>query len=354
MLKTTFNNKRVFITGHTGFKGAWLVFMLKKLGADIFAISDSRPIDKKHVYYALQIDSLIANAKDDIVDIVDYDKLKKAIDSFAPDFVFHLAAQAIVSTSYQDPLMTFKTNILGTANILECLRCYKKNITAVIITSDKCYKNKERMTPYQEDEEMGGDDPYSASKGSCELVFNAYMKSYFKDDETKKIASTRAGNVFGGGDWSANRLIPDCIREVLYGAGTVEIRSPQAIRPWTFVVDILYGYILLAAKLRDEKSYQGSWNFASGETRTVHEVCQSMISNLNKGEIKVNSDMSIGKESGLLLIDEHKSRELLGWSPVFSLDQAFELTAHWYLEQLTGDGIKKISNEFIDSYFSKV
>ncbi len=353
-LLETYKGKRIFITGHTGFKGAWLTFMLHKLGAEIYAVSLNEPADKNHAYYALGVKALISNKNDFIQDITNFEAIHNAIEHFKPHFLFHLAAQAIVSTSYKDPLLTFKTNILGTTHLLESIRLYEEELTAVIITSDKCYKNKERMEPYREEEEMGGDDPYSASKGSCELVFNAYMQSYFKESSNKHISSTRAGNVFGGGDWSANRLIPDCIRDILHGEGEVTIRSPDAIRPWTFVIEILYGYLLLGAKLEHDKSLQGSWNFASGETRTVEQVCNSIITHLGTGSININRETTIGKESGLLLIDENKAKKTLNWKPIYSLEQAFTQTADWYLKQFKGADMNAFSHAFIEDYFEMV
>ena len=352
-LKSSYLGKKVFVTGHTGFKGSWLVFMLNKLGAEVYAISNETPKDRNHSYYALGIEDLIVNSGDSFYDIRDFDIVYNKLSFYKPDYVFHLAAQAIVSTSYKEPLITMQTNIMGTTNVLEAIRLYQDKLTSVIITSDKCYKNKERFEPYLEHEEMGGEDPYSASKGACELVFHAYMESFFKLDPLKNIASTRAGNVFGGGDWSENRLVPDCIRDILKGSGVVDIRSPNAVRPWTFVVEILYGYLALGARLDKDKRYQGSWNFASGETRTVLEVCESIIDELETGQVNVDESFSIGKECGLLLIDETKARKLLGWDLVYSVDEALKLSADWYHSQFKGENMVDYSTKFIENYFEK-
>ena len=351
-LRKTFKGKTVLVTGHTGFKGSWLAYLLHILGANVVGYSIDVPADKKHSYYTLGIENKLVNSNNSFFDVCNYQSIDSIMQDYNPEFVFHLAAQAIVSTSYKTPLQTMKSNIMGTVNVLECLRCYPNEVTSVIITSDKCYKNKERYNSYEEHEEMGGDDPYSASKGACELVFHSFLVSYFQKDPNKRIASARAGNVLGGGDWSANRLIPDCIRDILYKDGVVEIRSPNSIRPWTFVVDILYGYIVLAHFLvKDKDHFQGSWNFASGETATVSGVCASLIDSLGKGSIKINTNFSIGKECGLLLIDGSKARRELGWKPIYTVNDAIGVTARWYLEQQQQADMEKYSMKFIEKYF---
>ncbi|MGL5955654.1 MAG: CDP-glucose 4,6-dehydratase [Brevinema sp.] len=351
-LRELFQDKIILVTGHTGFKGSWLSYMLYSLGAKIVGYSISEPENKNHSYYALQVSEILLNQTDHLHDIRELQTFERVVDQYKPDFIFHLAAQAIVSTSYKNPYLTMSSNIMGTTNVLETIRLLEREITAVIITSDKCYKNKERLEPYAEYEEMGGDDPYSASKGCAELVFHAYMFSYFQSDPKKRIASTRAGNVFGGGDWSANRLVPDCVRDILT-KGVVDIRMPEAVRPWTFVVEILYGYIMLAYTLHQDKKYQGSWNFASGVTKTVLEVCNIFIDALGQGAVNVDKAMSVGKESGLLLIDETKARKELGWDLIFSVDEALKLSAEWYHAQHKGIDMKQYSEEFLNQYFLK-
>lgn len=351
-LQQTFSGKKILITGHTGFKGAWLSYMLQQLGAQIIGYSISEPENPKHVYYALKIKENLINSSDSFHDVRDLAAFQKIVDQYQPDFVFHLAAQAIVSTSYKDPYTTMSTNIIGTTNVLETLRLLERQITALIITSDKCYKNKERLEPYQENEEMGGDDPYSASKGCAELVFHSYMFSFFQKDAAKHIASTRAGNVFGGGDWSQNRLIPDCVRDILT-KGVVDIRMPKAVRPWTFVVEILYGYLMLGHYLHQDKNYQGSWNFAGGETRTVLEVCNIFIEALGQGSVNIDEAAGFGKESGLLLIDETKARNELGWETIYSVDEALRLTAEWYHAQFKGEEMSHYSQHFIADYYHR-
>lgn len=351
-LEELFKGKRILITGHTGFKGAWLTYILQQFGAETIGYSISEPENLLHCYYALGVKDRLVNNRNFLYDIASREDLSQIVAEYQPEFIFHLAAQAIVSKSYQEPYSTILTNIVGTANVLEVIRLMRQPITAVIITSDKCYKNKERFEPYHEEEEMGGNDPYSASKGACELLFHSYLTSFFNDDPLKKVASVRAGNVFGGGDWSVNRLIPDCVRQLLSDR-VVNIRMPEAIRPWTFVVDILYGYLMLAYFLYQDKTFQGSWNFASGETRTVLQVCEAFINALGLGQINIDTTTVIGKESGLLLIDESKARKKLGWNVMYDLDTALKLTADWYYAQHKGVDMSCYSADFLKEYLAK-
>jgi CDP-glucose 4,6-dehydratase len=350
-LKSVFAGKRIFVTGHTGFKGSWLCSILNHMGAEIYGYSLTEPEDSRHSYYALGVADFLKNPGSASGDVRDRQQLEKEIQRTNPDFLFHLAAQPIVSASYLDPYATFTTNVVGVLNVLELLRLGDFPTTAVIITSDKCYKNKEQTTPYLEADEMGGDDPYSASKGAAELVFHSYEVSYPSLGQTYGIATVRAGNVFGGGDWSRNRLIPDCARDLLT-RGSVEARMPQAVRPWTFVIDILFGYLLLAANLRTSPvDFRGSWNFASGETKTVADVVQIIIDQLGFGRLVVNPDSKFGKEAGLLLIDPGKATQQLGWKCQFSVEAALRHTADWYLAQHQGQDMRSYSNSFLSAHY---
>lgn len=351
-LDGVFRGKKVLVTGHTGFKGSWLCFILSQMGASVYGYSIAEQEDNRHSYYALEIPSLIANPDTHIGDVRDYDRLLKVFNETAPDFIFHLAAQPIVSLSYADPHTTFTSNIAGTLNVLEILRLVGAKTTAVIITSDKCYKNVEQQEPYVESDQMGGDDPYSASKGAAELVFHSYNVSYPKA-YPNGISSGRAGNVFGGGDWSKNRLIPDCARE-LFTKGVVDIRMPHAVRPWTFVVDILFGYLQLAASLNQSPAeFRGSWNFASGETKTVEEVVNIFIEASGVGRLNIDASGSFGKEAGLLLIDPQKAIDRLGWHNVLSVDDALAETARWYKVQSTGADMRTYSETFLTTHYLK-
>ncbi|MDR7117314.1 CDP-glucose 4,6-dehydratase [Caulobacter sp. BE254] len=320
--------------------------MLRELGATVAGLSISEPDNARHAYYALKVRENLINPGTAVGDVRSLETYRGLVDTIKPDYIFHLAAQAIVSVSYRDPLDTITSNVVGVANACEVLRTSDQSIISVIVTSDKCYKNKERMEPYLEDEEMGGDDPYSASKGAAELVFHSYMASYFTGKDAP-IASARAGNVFGGGDWSPNRLVPDCMRDLLEDRA-VTIRMPEAIRPWTYVLDILTGYMQLAAGLADSAAqYRGSWNIASGETRTVLEICNTLVDALGKGSVHVDAKAGIGKEAGLLLIDAQKAIQHLGWEPRQSLDAALRDTAEWYDRQAKGEDMYAYSAAYL-------
>ncbi|CEJ12098.1 CDP-glucose 4,6-dehydratase [bacterium YEK0313] len=350
-LRSAFSGKRVLVTGHTGFKGSWLCAILHQIGADVFGFSIAAPDDPRHAYYALGIEATLKNSKTALGDVRSIDRLREEMTNARPDFLFHLAAQPIVSTSYRDPYATFCTNTIGVLNVLELLRVDNFPTTSVIITSDKCYKNKERTLPYSEMDEMGGDDPYSASKGAAELIFHSYETSYPNLGMQHGLSTVRAGNVFGGGDWSMNRLIPDCARD-LFSREEVEIRMPEAVRPWTFVVDILFGYLLLAANLRaTPQAFRGSWNFASGETKTVADVVGIFISQLNFGRVVVNTNSSFGKEAGLLLIDPGKAERQLGWRCKFPVEVALRHTAEWYRLQREGNDMRAHSDQFLSSHY---
>lgn len=346
-----FSGKRVFVTGHTGFKGAWLCVMLIQLGADVYGYSIDEPEDSRHIFHALGIRTQLKNSDSSIGDVRDLNNLSSAVNAARPDFLFHLAAQPIVSTSYSEPHLTFTSNVLGVLNVLEYLRVETPDLTCVIITSDKCYKNKERLKPYVESDELGGDDPYSASKGAAELVFHSYMVSYPRIGATNGLATVRAGNVFGGGDWSRDRLIPDCARQALAGL-EIEIRMPNAVRPWTFVVDILFGYLQLAVRLRaNPTELRGSWNFASDERRTVGQIVGAFVSAIGRGRMVVNAGQSVGKEASLLLIDPAKAQKALGWFPKFDVSDAIGHTAAWYKLQSEGGDVSAHTRDFLAQWY---
>ena len=255
-----FKNKRILITGHTGFKGSWLSLWFKNLGADVMGVSIDIPTKPSH----FQLINLEKKVKNKFIDITDLKKLKKIFINFKPDYVFHLAAQSLVKKSYKNPLLTYYTNAIGTLNVVESLKSLKNNCIAIIITSDKSYKNLEIKRGYKEEDELGGADPYSSSKASAELIIQSYFKSYLADKKNIRIAIARAGNVIGGGDWSENRLIPDCVRSWSKNK-KVAIRNPDATRPWQHVLDALYGYIILSLNLRKNRKLNGqAFNFGPG------------------------------------------------------------------------------------------
>ena len=329
-MSSCFNNiykdKRVLVTGATGFKGSWLSLWLHKLGAEVLGIS----LESKYSNDHFQVANLENKITSLVKDIRIYEDISKEINDFKPQFIFHLAAQALVGTSYIEPKSTFDTNVMGTLNILETLRNYSLPCTGIIITSDKCYKNIEQIWGYREEDILGGDDPYSASKGSAELVINSYMKSFFKEKD-KNIASVRAGNVIGGGDRSEFRLVPDCF-EALSQGNPVLLRNPDSTRPWQHVLDPLSGYLLLGTELaKGESKFQTSYNFGPSidETHTVVEVAEKIIDIWGSGDLEIKSEENF-YESSLLQLDCTKARLMLDWKPTLSFKETIKFTTEWY------------------------
>ena len=346
-----FRGKKVLITGHTGFKGSWLAFTLSEIGAKVFGLSLSEPENQYHSYHALEIKEILVNSDLDLGDVRKKD-LAEIINLVKPDFIFHLAAQAIVATSYLDPYLTFSTNTVGTLNLLETLRTTKSLATVIVITSDKCYKNLNSTRAYIEGDELGGIDPYSSSKAAAEIIFGSYLASYPNLCSVNGIASARAGNVFGGGDWSKNRLIPNCVQDIIAG-NPIRLRMPNATRPWTFVNDIINGYLELALALRSNPlMFRGSWNFASGEKLTVSEVAQIFINQIGQGTIDTQPENNIGYESELLQIDPSKANKQLGWYCRYPIKSALSITAEWYKLQHSKADIKAYSKQLLEGYYT--
>jgi CDP-glucose 4,6-dehydratase len=325
-----FKGKTVLITGHTGFKGSWLAAWLNKLGAKVVGIALDPPTETSH-FSAI-------NLKDDIndlrIDIRDRYKLESAIVDAQPDFVFHLAAQPLVRESYEDPINTWNTNLFGTLHVLEALRKVKKKCSAVIITSDKCYDNVEWVWGYREPDMLGGPDPYSASKGAAELAIRSYIKSYFpKDTSEVRIASARAGNVIGGGDWAADRIIPDCIK-AWSNDDLVELRNPFSTRPWQHVLEPLSGYLSLAVGLSETSYLHGEpFNFGpqAQQNHSVLELVQQMALYWDKVRWKDVSESENGPyESGLLKLNCDKALHYLNWHAVMGFEDTVRMTAEWY------------------------
>lgn len=266
--------------------------------------------------------------------ILDRADLKKVIEAASPDVIFHLAAQSIVRRSYENPIDTFKTNVVGTLNLLEVLRNYPKSVALVVVTSDKCYHNDGREQGYREEDSLGGDDPYSASKGATEIVANAYLNSFFKVNSPVRLASARAGNVIGGGDWALDRIIPDAARALSQNL-PISVRNPNHIRPWQHVLEPLHGYLMLAERLAGGATeFQSAWNFGPDEADTVSvsEVVEKVIRIWGKGEVKETPEKTLKKEASLLRLDTSKAKERLAWKPKWNLDLAIEKTMHWYQE----------------------
>lgn len=333
-----FNNfykgKRVLVTGHTGFKGSWLSIWLHELGAEVIGIGLD-PFTERDNYVLSGIENKI---KADIrADIREGERMKEIFSEYQPEIVFHLAAQPLVRLSYDKPVETYETNVMGTINIMEAIRCTDSVKVAVMITTDKCYENKEQIWGYRENEPMGGYDPYSSSKGAAEIAISSWRRSFFNPaDYGKKhhvsIASVRAGNVIGGGDWALDRIIPDCIKALEAGKD-IDIRSPKAIRPWQHVLEPLSGYMLLAQKMWDEPTkYCEGWNFGPlpESISTVWEVASKVVENYGSGKLNDVSDPNALHEAKLLMLDISKAKFQLGWEPRMNIFQCVELTVDWY------------------------
>lgn len=355
-----FNNfykgKEVLVTGHTGFKGSWLSIWLHELGAEVVGIG-LEPYSDKDNFVLSGIGSKI---KADIrADICDGEKMKHIFNEYQPEIVFHLAAQPLVRLSYEQPVETYQTNVMGTINIMEAIRATKSVKVGVIITTDKCYDNKEQMKGYVETDPFGGYDPYSSSKGACEIAIQSWRRSFFNPEEYGKkhsvsIASVRAGNVIGGGDWALDRIIPDCVR-ALETTKVIDIRSPKAIRPWEHVLEPLSGYMLLAQKMWENPTeYCEGWNFGpeAESVLTVWEVATAIIKNFGFGELKDVSDPNALHEANLLMLNIEKAKKRLGWKPRLNAKQCAVLTSDWYkryknedVYNLCLDEIKTFLNE---------
>jgi len=344
MFNNIYFKKKVFVTGHTGFKGSWLSLWLKHLGAEVCGYSLDIPTQPNH-YKLLKI-----NIKSIIADILDKKKLAKTFSEFQPEIIFHLAAQPLVRRSYLEPVNTFMTNIMGTVNILEsCRHC--DSVQAVInITSDKCYENKEWVWGYRENDPMGGYDPYSTSKACSELVTAAYRNSFY--DNKTLVATARSGNVIGGGDWSEDRLIPDIVKARSTNKH-VEIRNPQATRPWQHVLEALSGYLLLGQKLLEKKeAFAESWNFGPADTDnlSVKFILDSLKKHLDiKVKFrKINSDQH---EANFLKLDCSKAHSKLNWEPVWSNEDMIFHTALWYKQYYENRSVP--STRQLKDYISK-
>lgn len=349
---STLRGKRVFITGHTGFKGSWLTFLLKEVGCEIMGYALPPESIPNH-FEALELEHAITHV---VGDIRDFDTLNEAMQSFQPEYVFHLAAQALVKKSYQDPLLTISSNVSGSANLLEAVRQCEAVRSLVYITSDKCYENVEWIWGYRENDRLGGHDPYSASKAAAELIFSAYVNSYFKNRVTLGTASTRAGNVIGGGDWAVDRIVPDCIRAIAEGI-PIELRNPMATRPWQHVLEPLSGYLILAVRLREQPArYAGAWNFgpSADEVRTVHEVASAVIKHLGKGTIETPVLIDQPHEAQLLQLNCDKARQLLDWRARWRVEQTFAATSEWYKAVMTGEKAVEVTSRQIYEYFPEL
>ena len=349
ILKRFYKNKKILITGATGFKGSWLAFWLYKIGAKVFTTGNN-PNKNKNLFYGLGLEK---KTNLNIFDIREYDKLNKILHKIKPDVIFHLAAQPLILKSYTNPKETYEVNSLGTLNLLESCRSIKSLKSIICVTSDKCYESNYSTKGFKEVDKLGGKDPYSGSKASAEIIINTYNESFFKKTKIG-LASARAGNVIGGGDWSDNRLIPDAIRSIKKNK-TIYLRNPKFNRPWQHVLEPLYGYLLLGYNLqKNKKVYSGPWNFGTKKNTvtSVEEVIKKIINFWGAGKYKVKGN-NVFYEQENLQLNISKAKKILKWTPTLSINESIKLTVEWYksvlnykqkYEVITEKQIKKFLN----------
>jgi CDP-glucose 4,6-dehydratase len=349
MFESIYKDRRVFVTGHTGFKGSWLCMWLEKLGASVCGYSLAPSTDPSH------FEMLNLAGESIIADIRDYSRLEKAIHNHQPEVVFHLAAQPSVLVSYEDPVETFSTNVAGTASLLDVIRRASFVKAAVVVTTDKCYENKEWLYAYRESDRLGGHDPYSASKACAEMVVESFRKSFFSaasdGSADTLIASARAGNVIGGGDWTADRLLPDVMRAAASGVDA-GIRNPESSRPWQHVLEPLSGYLRLGQRLLGQDShFAGAWNFgpAPGSNLTTGEIVKLAGQYWPAVSYKTAKVANAPHEAGLLMVDSTKANRLLDWFPVWDINTTIEKTVSWYREYYD-EGGRVSTEQQIDAY----
>ena len=353
MVKSKFwSDKRVFITGHSGFKGSWLSLWLHNLGAQVTGYSKLASGNQKSFFDSIET----AFTSSHFGDVGDKTNLENCLEQAEPEIVFHLAAQSLVRNSILNPVETFTTNLIGTINLLEIIRKTPSVRAVVIVTSDKCYKNEHLGIVFKEGDHLGGADPYSASKACAEIATDSYVQSFFSYSQCEKtavyIGTARAGNIIGGGDWGEDRLIPDLVRGLMEKK-SVNIRSPYAIRPWQFVLDALYGYMLLAEKLFVHgQQYSGAWNFGPklGECFSVKEIVEKFV-NFNDVDLNFSpNEKTDDVEMKALMIDPSKAEKCIGWSRLVTIDEAISYTREWYLGFKEGKSPKDLCENQLNIY----
>jgi CDP-glucose 4,6-dehydratase len=350
-LSRALSGRRILLTGHTGFKGGWLALWLRRLGADITAVALPPDGGRPSLFEALDVASMVDHH---IADIRSVEQFTAALADLDADIVIHMAAQSLVRRSYADPVETFHTNVVGSAIVLDAARRMPSLRGIVMVTSDKCYANREWPWGYREIDRMGGADPYSASKGCAELVVDAYRASFFREPGGPIIASARAGNVFGGGDWSEDRLVPDLVRAVTTGQ-PMNIRNPRSVRPWQHVLEPLAGYLTLAAGMMEgNRALEGAWNFGpdSAGVVDVETLVSAFREAWKPGALEVRFDRSdtTRPEAGLLSLDSAKAKAGLGWHPRLTIEQAVALTVDWYRAHLGRADMRAFSERQIEHY----
>ena len=354
-----YKGKRILITGHTGFKGSWLSLWLKELGADVIGYA-LEPPTKPNLFEVLSLNEKVTHI---IGDVRDEKHLHSVFEKYQPEFVFHLAAQPLVRLSYKEPKLTYETNVMGTVNVLEAVRKTDSVRSCIIVTSDKCYENREWIYGYRETDSIGGYDPYSSSKGCAELVTAAYRSAFYNPKDYEKIhnvalSSVRAGNVIGGGDWGEDRLIPDCIRALSQNKA-INIRNPQATRPWQYILEPLTGYLLLGALMyEDGAKYSSAWNFGPNDEsiKTVAELVKRVIKYWGGGTYTIDT-LNHPHEAAFLKLDASKARALLGWKPIYDIYEAVEKTINWYKNFYNGmrkEKLYEFTAEEIGEYVNRM
>lgn len=343
--------KRVLVTGDTGFKGSWLALWLNEMGARVTGFALAPPTEPS-LFERAGVSALIDHVEGDVRDL---DAVARCVEVARPDIVFHLAAQSLVRQSYADPVETYATNVMGTVHVLEACRRVEGIAAILCVTSDKCYENREWVWPYRETDPMGGHDPYSSSKGAAELVVSAYRSSFFNEGDGPLVASVRAGNVIGGGDWAADRLIPDIVRAVMAGEPPV-IRSPQSVRPWQHVLEALGGYLRLAERLAiGERRFADGWNFGpdEGDARSVEWIVQRLLAHWGDTAGWVGGDAPALHEAKMLRLDCSKARAALGWRPRLTLDEALRWIVDWHRAEGSGEPAGALSVRQINDYAAR-
>jgi CDP-glucose 4,6-dehydratase len=345
--------RRVFLTGHTGFKGAWAAAWLAQMGAEVTGFSHA-PETEPNLWQLLGL----KNVRSVIADLNDRPALDRALAEARPQVILHLAAQALVRRSYRDPVETFASNVMGTVQLLDAARACADLQSVVVATSDKAYDNVEQIWGYRETDAMGGRDPYSASKGACEIAAQSMAKSFFTPHggasaHPARVATVRAGNVIGGGDWSEDRLVPDIVRGCLGAAGSVTLRAPNSVRPWQHVLEPIRGYLMVAERLAsgDDAAATG-WNFGPDrqDERAVIEVTQAIVDALGKGHIIIEESGATVHEAKLLRLDCTKARLELGWVPALRFEDCIRMTANWYGGWANGQSAADLCREQISEY----
>jgi CDP-glucose 4,6-dehydratase len=352
----TWQGRRVFLTGHTGFKGSWLALWLSRLGAQIRGYSLD-PCTEPNMFSLASVGTVLDDVRGDIRD---YAKLEVSMTQFAPEVIFHLAAQPIVRRSYADPVGTYATNVMGTVHLMEAIRKTPGVRAVVCVTTDKCYQNQEWIWPYRESDPLGGYDPYASSKACAEIVSAAYRSSFFPIERVHEhhvaVATARAGNVIGGGDWSEDRLIPDLVRG--FGSGQpVVIRRPNAIRPWQHVLDPLHGYLMLAEKLLAQPArFASCYNFGPGDEDIwpVERIATKLVHIWGNGASWVRDSVAGVHEDHILRLDASKARAELGWQPKLKIETALEWTTAWYQASRLGENMAEFTRKQIDEYQARL